>query len=182
MSRKRSDRNRTISGHNRSLGSENRRRRKRGRALSWSPTSPMIFDGQLMDVPGSLAEESLRMKNKMEQSRRSTTTKSRVWESAVAILILTFFVAFLPWMVARTSLRNVVVNRLIADSHVHATVGGASFGWYSPLRLSALTLVHAGNQPQMQVQHIEAEKSWLQLALSAPALGNIEIDQPRIRI
>ncbi len=29
-------------------------------------------------------------------------------------------------------------------------------------------------------QHIEAEKSWLQLELSPPALGNFEIDQPRL--
>ncbi len=108
--------------------------------------------------------------------------RSRLRTGLVALLMLALLVAFLPLIAARTSLRHWLVNQSIADPRFEAHVGAASFGWISPLSLTDLAVDHTGDATQVNVGRVKAQRSWLQLWLSLPDVGRIEIERPRLNL
>lgn len=122
------------------------------------------------------------MSNENQRLWRAAKRRRLVIGLAVATLLAAIGIACIPWIIAATPLRNTLVNRIIADPHLRANVGAASFGWFSPLKLGELTVRHVHDESQMRVARIEADRSWLQILISAPDLGTIEIDRPHVSL
>jgi hypothetical protein len=99
--------------------------------------------------------------------------------SLVGLLLL---IICLPWIIAGTPLRHAVVTAVIDNPRLAATVDKASFGWFSPLKLEQLEILRDDAQMRVSVDRFTAEKSWLNLAIDAPDLGTLHLDQPLVEV
>jgi hypothetical protein len=100
----------------------------------------------------------------------------RYFSYSLVALVLTIFC--LPWILAGTPLRHSVVTAVMNDPRLSATVGRASFGWFSPLELEKLEILRDDARLRVSVDRFQAEKPWLSLARDAPDLGTLRLDRP----
>jgi hypothetical protein len=100
----------------------------------------------------------------------------RCFSYSLVALVLTIFC--LPWILAGTPLRHSVVTAVMKDPRLSATVGRASFGWFSPLELEKLEILREDARLRISVDRFQAEKPWLSLARDAPDLGTLRLDRP----
>jgi len=98
----------------------------------------------------------------------------------VGLTAVGLLLACLPYLVAVTPLRNILLGAALAGTNVRATTGGASLGWFTPLALSGLQLKSVEGQPLVEVQQLDAEGPWWKLIASRPDLGQFRIQRPRV--
>ncbi len=109
---------------------------------------------------------------------------SGVWRKRAWYLLLSFLVVMLvlPWLLAKTSLRDRLLTAIVGSDQVSITSRDASFGYVTPLSLTGLHVETADKSSVIEVQRIAAEHSWLTLLFSRPELGTFRFDQPRFDI
>ena len=115
------------------------------------------------------------------QSPTTPSTRPR-WPRIVAVGVFLSLgvVAAMPYVVALSPLRNVVVDRAFSHAKISATATGASFGWFSPLALSDLELKSPRGEPLIGIDRIEASNSWWRLIADQPELGHFVVVRPHI--
>jgi len=91
-------------------------------------------------------------------------------------------IGIVPYLIAATPLRNVVVAMAVAPSSMRATVSGASFGWFSPLSVDGLRLTTSRGEPLAEVGRLTAEMPWWKLSLARPNLGHFQLDRPHVEL
>ena len=101
---------------------------------------------------------------------------------AVAILLVVLLIVLVPLIVAKTSLRDRVINAILASPSVQASSHSASFGWFSPLSIRGLQLNSTNKRIDIRVDDITAERSPLKLLASSPDLGTIRVNKPHVRL
>jgi hypothetical protein len=100
----------------------------------------------------------------------------------ISAILLAALIVAAPWIVARTGLRDRTINAILASPSVTASSDSASFGWFSPLSVRGLQLKSANTKVDIRAEDITAERSLWQLWSSAPDLGTIRADKPRVRL
>lgn len=100
----------------------------------------------------------------------------------IFIALLALLVFLLPTIIARSTMRDRLINAILAAPELTATTEEASLGWFSPLSIKRANIVGQQQRFEVDVESIDAEYSWAQLLASSPDLGTILIDQPRLRL
>ena len=109
--------------------------------------------------------------------------RRRFWlVSGIPVLALALLVAFLPWIIANTSLRNVLLANALPHPDMRASIGRAELGWFSPLRLEQLEIVRDNGQFRFDVANLESSRSWFQNWWGLPDLDRVKIDRPTIEV
>lgn len=98
-----------------------------------------------------------------------------VWLIAAFLLL-----AALPWVLAKTPLRDRMLNAIVNSDEVSVHSSNASFGYVAPLSLSGLQVRTRDQATQIEVERIQADHSWLGLLFSRPELGTFRFDHPRV--
>ena len=114
--------------------------------------------------------------DKTTSTGKSTWRRRLVW--GFLFLLILAFVA--PQIIARTSLRDLVLGSLVGDSGWTIASDSASLGWTSPVVVHGLELHDRRQTTRIKINRVAAEKSWLSLFMSFPNLGAFEIDRPEI--
>ncbi|MCG8583532.1 MAG: hypothetical protein MI757_02340, partial [Pirellulales bacterium] len=104
----------------------------------------------------------------------------RRWFVAILLLVVVIWIA--PWIVAATSLRNTVLASIFSDVRGTIRCKSASFGWFSPVVLSDLTIVDEQGVVIGRAAHVESSKSLLALATDSSSLGTFTIRRPQVDV
>jgi len=112
------------------------------------------------------------------------TRPRRKWPIGIGIGVLVFLVvvAILPYLVAGTPLRNMLLSVVVARANVRARTDGASFGWFSPFSIRGLDLATADGQPLIHVASVRGDRPWWRLLVSRSDLGRFDVEQPHIEL
>lgn len=97
-------------------------------------------------------------------------------------LALAVVVWFAPAVVARTSLRDVVIARVFADLNGTPTAGGASLGWFAPVALTDVTVTDPDGKPALTAATVTSSKTLFALLGDLRDLGTFTIDQPVLTV
>ncbi len=110
----------------------------------------------------------------------ATSSKRRPW--LVLIVLAVIIVASIPWLLAKTTLRDRLLNAIVGSDDIAVTSTNASFGYVSPLSLSGLQIRSKDDATQIEVTQIQADRSWLGLLISRPDLGTFRFEDPKINV
>jgi translocation and assembly module TamB len=96
----------------------------------------------------------------------------------VFLLVVAVVIAALPTLVAKTSLRNLLIGYVLPPGSVRVTVADASLGWFSPPALSGIEVRDDAGRPLATIESIRTGRSPWALASNWRELGEIEIQRP----
>lgn len=98
------------------------------------------------------------------------------------VLLIVILIALAPWILGNTGLRDHLVALLIDDPSVQTTTREASVGYFSPFSIGGLEVIADDGATAIQIEQIQAEKSWLSMYWDRPELGTFTFVQPVIRV
>ncbi len=101
---------------------------------------------------------------------------------AVLAAILAAVVWFAPVVVAKTSLKQKLIDTALADLDGRATVSGASFGWLSPVVLTGVTVTDPAGETVLTAESVTSSKTLLQLARNQSDLGTFTVGKPVVNL
>lgn len=87
---------------------------------------------------------------------------------------------FLPTLLGKTSLRDVVLNLLVDSNKLSLQSSDASLGYFSHTTVSGLKIQTTSQRATVSFDKIAADRSWLSMLLSRPNLGNFRFDKPYV--
>ncbi len=124
-----------------------------------------------------------KQETSIDQPARSGT-RLRRWllVGTVFLAILTAVMLLAPTILARTSLRNVAVQRALPDFPGQITIRSLQLGWFSPVRLEGLTVSGREGKQLADVSRIETEKTLWQLATGWRDVGRVRIIRPKLDV
>ena len=93
-------------------------------------------------------------------------------------VLLAAAVWFAPVVVARTALKQTLLDKALADLDGRATVGGASLGWLSPVVLTDLRVADPAGETVLTAESVTSSKTLLQLARDRADLGTFTVSKP----
>lgn len=99
----------------------------------------------------------------------------------VAVL-LAALVWLAPTLVAKSSLRQVALDRALADLKGRAVVGDADLGWFSPVELRDVRVTDAAGGPVLTAARVTSSKTLLQLARDQSDLGTFTVENPTAEV
>ncbi|MFO0903334.1 MAG: hypothetical protein U0939_10060 [Pirellulales bacterium] len=98
------------------------------------------------------------------------------------LLFLALFPALLAWLapaiIAHTSLRQTIVEKATGKLDGQVTLGGASFGWLSPVRLYDLQVTDRDGEPVASVAAISTHRTLFGLLMNQRNPGTIVLEKP----
>ena len=92
--------------------------------------------------------------------------------------LLAALVWFAPAVVAKTALKQLILDKALADLNGRATVGGATLGWLSPVVLTDVRVTDPAGEPVLTAETVTSSKTLLQLARSQADLGTFTVAKP----
>ncbi|MCC7475974.1 MAG: hypothetical protein IT425_11300, partial [Pirellulales bacterium] len=99
----------------------------------------------------------------------------------LVLLVLTVvLIAVLPTIIAKTPLRNLVLNQAVPTRSLRISVGEASLGWFSGPSLGHVQLTDPAGVSLLTAESIRLDRAPLSLALNSHDLGQLRIDQPQL--
>ena len=114
-----------------------------------------------------------------EDQAFSDQPRRRKWRWLLLPILL---LILLPWLLAKTPLRNRLLSAIVGSEDVSVQSRDASFGYFTPLSLSGLRIESAAQAAVVQVEQIESEHSWLGLLFAGSDLGTFRFDQPHFDV
>ncbi len=111
------------------------------------------------------------------RSRRKP--RRRVWLLGAGLLVLVGL-WLLPAIVAHTPLCAWLVGRATADLNGSLSIGSASLGWLSPVKLRAVELRDTNDETVFQADELTTAKPLAELLLNWDDLGAIHLAKPRL--
>ena len=108
---------------------------------------------------------------------RSLLSRKWLW----ALLMLVVLVCFLPTIVARTPLKQVVIDQALANFKGRITVETIACGWISDTELTNVVATDESGNPLFQVGSLKIGKS-LTSILNATDYGTIQIERPVLHL
>jgi hypothetical protein len=88
----------------------------------------------------------------------------------------------LPFLVAKTPLRNSLLSAALGDDRLRVSVGDASLSWFNGPALSNVEIRDAAGELLLAAEHITVDRAPGSLLLNPRELGNIEIVRPTIHL
>jgi translocation and assembly module TamB len=89
---------------------------------------------------------------------------------------------FAPAIVAKTSLRNTLARRALADVRGSVEIGSASLGWLSPVELRDVTIKDEAGRTLISVPKVTSQKSLLDLARNQADPGEFVLEGPTVAV
>jgi hypothetical protein len=90
--------------------------------------------------------------------------------------------ALLPFLVAKTPLRNSIVTAALPSDQVRVSIGDASLSWFSGPALSNVEIRDAAGELLLTAERISLDRAPGSLLLNPRDLGNIEIIRPTVHL
>ena len=108
----------------------------------------------------------------------------RRWAVRLGVLLLLTAAAlwFAPLVVAKTGLRQMVVDRVFADLKGKAVVGDAELAWLSPVELRDVRVADAAGRPTLSAARLTSSKTLFQLARDRSDLGSFTVESPVLEV
>ena len=103
------------------------------------------------------------------------------WIGRILILV-TVLLLFAPTIIAKTPLRDWLINSALANEKIVASTQGASFGYFSPLEIQQLDLSGTGGAFDVKIEQIASDRSWLVMLLEKQDLGEFRFDRPSVKV
>ena len=97
-------------------------------------------------------------------------------------LVVLGLIVMAPTVIAKTSLRDRLINAAIADESLEVTTREASFGYLSPFSIHGFQLRAQDGSMKVKVEAMEADKSWLKMLLSDGDLGGFRFREPTVEL
>ncbi|KAA5539213.1 hypothetical protein FYK55_25165 [Roseiconus nitratireducens] len=98
----------------------------------------------------------------------------------IAFVVLALLVIIAPAVIARTGLRDRLINTIMAAPSLTASTGAASLGWISPVSIDDLKIEGKQHRFRIEVDSVTTDRPWPQLFASSPDLGTISVEKPRL--
>lgn len=105
-------------------------------------------------------------------------SKRRIWLILLLILLVLTWLA--PSIIARTALRDRVLNAIIDNPDWNISSKSASFGWLTPLTINDLEIQNSENNNRLQIGRLEADRSWFSLWLAKDDFGSFVVDRAKL--
>lgn len=116
----------------------------------------------------------------MTETKASDAAESKRRPWLTLLVIVLGLLAAAPWILAKTTLRDRLLNAIVGSDDITLMSTNASFGYFTPLSLSGLQIRSPDDSTRIEVERIQADKSWLSLLLSRPELGTFRFLNPRV--
>ncbi|MCP4889761.1 MAG: hypothetical protein GY904_24535 [Planctomycetaceae bacterium] len=101
----------------------------------------------------------------------------------IAVLLVIFLLVLLaPTIIAKTGLRDRLINAAIADDSLNASTQSASLGYLVPLSVQGFDLRADDGSLRVEMDSMKCEKSWLMMLFSNGELGTFRFRQPTLRV
>lgn len=123
-----------------------------------------------------------RSKKDRSDEKRSKRRPRRTRSALLFVLMLAALLWFAPAIAANTPLRGMIVSQAAADLEGSLTCEGMSLGWFSPIRLSQITVADSKGEPLATIPQIVGEHTLFQLACDRTHLGSWKIEQPQLKV
>lgn len=117
-----------------------------------------------------------------EPARKPRRFRRWVVRFGVVAILLAALVWFAPMIVAKTSLRQAVFDRVLADLKGRAVVGDADLGWFSPVELRDVSVTDTAGRPVLTAARVTSSKTLLQLARDQADLGTFTVESPVLEV
>ena len=98
------------------------------------------------------------------------------------LVLLAVAVWFAPAAIAKTGLRNRFAREALADWRGGVDVGGASFGWFSPVELRDVTLTDPRGRVLVSVAKVTSSKTLYALLRDRSELGEFHVERPAVEV
>lgn len=115
----------------------------------------------------------------MDNAKPNNAFKSVRW-LLPTFALLTFVLSALPALIARTAMRDGLINSIVGTPNLTTSTRSASLGWFSPLSVHGLTVTGKQSRFRVDVESVVSEYSWPRLLASSPNLGTISVDRPQV--
>jgi hypothetical protein len=118
-----------------------------------------------------------------DQPSNSPTGSGRFWKLiAISCVMLALLLLLAPTIIAKTSLRDRLINSAMANDSLVVSTDSASFGYLTPLKIRDFSLRGTGGAMNLQIENLETEKSWLLLLFSKGDLGTFRFGNPEVEV
>lgn len=115
--------------------------------------------------------------------RNSRRRRRQAWWVGIGlVVVLGLGFWLLPAIVAYTPLCTWLAARATADLNGSVSIGAASLGWLSPVRLRAVELRDTNGQTVFQANELTTAKPLAELLLNWNDLGAIHLKEPRLTL
>jgi len=111
-------------------------------------------------------------------SKSAPVRKRRRWPWILLILLVLFY--FLPTIILQTPLKQKAIDWATADFKGTIVADSISSGWFSPTKISGLTVRDEEGETLATVDTISTTKSLYGLATGGSELGAIDVGSPKI--
>ena len=121
----------------------------------------------------------------MEEPAMAPPSRKKRWLPRVlgiVALLLIVLVLVAPTIIAKTGLRDSLINAIIGSPTLSASTEAASFGWFSPVAVEGIQIDGVRKHFQLHVDSVAADRTLLGLLASSPELGTITIQRPRVKV
>ncbi|MDG2014842.1 MAG: hypothetical protein P8J33_15145, partial [Pirellulaceae bacterium] len=108
---------------------------------------------------------------------RSLFSRKWLW----GLLMLVVLVCFLPAIVVRTPLKQVIIDQALADFKGRITVDAVTCGWITNTELTNVVATDESGNPLFRVGSLKIGKSLISI-LNATDYGTIQIDRPVLHL
>ena len=113
-----------------------------------------------------------------EHQEMTTKRKRRRWPWILLILLVLFY--FLPAIIVRTPLKQKAIDWATADFKGNIVADNVSTGWFSPTRISGVTVRNDAGDTLVTVDSVTTSKSLYGFASASSELGEIEVENPKV--
>ncbi len=111
--------------------------------------------------------------------RKKSRWRRRLLSFSILLLIGVWFA---PSIIAKTGLRNRIVNDAAAGLRGAVEIGGASLGWFSPVELRDVVVKDAEGRTLLAVPRATSSKSLLALLRDRSNLGEFNLVSPTVEL
>lgn len=107
----------------------------------------------------------------------------RWWRWILLVLgVLAVLVMFLPTMMMQRSVREWVINEVLAREGVSANIDGIKLGWFSPTELTGLSLGPLDRPKLVKVDRVRSDRTLWSALWEGVDVGDLSIERPQVHL
>ena len=109
--------------------------------------------------------------------------KSKAWKwigAAAGVVLL--LLALAPYLASLGLFRDTLLRAVMPKMHGSVHSGGASLGWFSPIRFDQIEIRSDDNAQVVAIDRLEGNRTLWQMLVDRSDLGRFRIEQPRLDV